>query len=63
MENTSTEKIISIVNAQKTYFKSGATLDISFRKEMLKISTGSKLRIESAIVYNRVVTTQCTFAS
>ena len=36
LENTPTEKIISIRDAQKTYFASGATLDISFRKEMLR---------------------------
>ena len=36
LENTSTDKIISIREAQKTYFASGATLDISFRKEMLR---------------------------
>lgn len=36
MENTTTEKIISIVQAQKSYFKTGATLDIKFRKEMLR---------------------------
>lgn len=36
MENTTTEKIISIVQAQKTYFKTGATLDIKLRKEMLR---------------------------
>lgn len=36
MENTSTERIISIAAAQKEYFSTGATLDIAFRKEMLK---------------------------
>ena len=36
MENTSTEKIQAIVNTQKDYFLSGATLDIKFRKQMLK---------------------------
>ena len=36
LENTTTEKIISIKEAQKTYFASGVTLDISFRKEMLR---------------------------
>ena len=35
MENTSTERIINIREAQKTFFASGATLDIKFRKEML----------------------------
>ena len=49
MENTSTEKIISIVNAQKAYFKSGATLDISFRKEMLKKLYDAINRWESRI--------------
>ena len=36
MENTSTEKIQAIAKAQKEYFLSGATLDIKFRKEMLR---------------------------
>ena len=36
MENTSTEKIQDIVSAQKKYFASGATLDIAFRKDMLR---------------------------
>ena len=35
MENTSTDKIIAIREAQKAYFHSGATLNISFRKAML----------------------------
>ena len=35
MENTSTERIIKIREAQKTFLASGATLDIKFRKEML----------------------------
>ena len=35
MENTSTERIIKIREAQKAFFASGATLDIKFRKEML----------------------------
>ena len=49
MENTSTEKIISIVNAQKAYFKSGATLDISFRKEILRKLYDAINRWESRI--------------
>lgn len=36
MENTSTENIIRIHQAQREYFLCGETLDISFRKEMLK---------------------------
>ena len=36
MENTSTERIEAVVKAQKEYFRSGATLDIKFRKEMLR---------------------------
>ena len=35
MENTSSERITSIVKAQKEYFRSGATLQVKFRKEML----------------------------
>ena len=36
MENTSTERIEAIAKAQREYFGSGATLDIKFRKEMLR---------------------------
>ena len=36
MENTSTEKIQAVVKAQKEFFLSGATLDIKFRKDMLR---------------------------
>ena len=36
MENTSTERIEAIVKAQREYFHSGATLDVTFRKSMLK---------------------------
>lgn len=36
MENTSTEKILAIAKAQKEYFLSGETLDIKFRKDMLR---------------------------
>ena len=36
MTGTSNEQIISIRNAQKDFFRSGATLDIKFRKAMLK---------------------------
>ena len=35
MESTSTERIIAVHDAQKAFFKSGATLDIKFRKAML----------------------------
>lgn len=36
MENTSSETIFRIHHAQREYFNSGATLDICFRKKMLK---------------------------
>ena len=36
MENTSNSKIVSIREAQKAYFHGGATLNINFRKDMLK---------------------------
>jgi aldehyde dehydrogenase (NAD+) len=36
MNNTPTDKIISIRQQQKAFFRTGATLDISFRKAMLK---------------------------
>lgn len=35
MESTSNERIICVHDAQKAFFKSGATLDIKFRKAML----------------------------
>ena len=35
MENTSTETIINIAQAQKAFFRNGTTLDVRFRKEML----------------------------
>ena len=35
MENTATERIISIADAQKAYFKTGKTLDVKFRMNML----------------------------
>ena len=37
VENSSYEYIAKVVEAQCNYFRSGATLDISFRKEMLKL--------------------------
>ena len=36
MENTSIEKIQNIAEAQKAFFRSGVTLDLKFRKEMLR---------------------------
>lgn len=36
MQNTSVEEIRGVVAAQKRFFRSGATLDIQFRKQMLK---------------------------
>ena len=38
------------------------TLLMRSGKEMLKVLTRTKLRVNSAVVDNRVVTTQCTFA-
>ena len=35
MKNTPETEILAIYNAQKEYFKTGATLDVSFRKKML----------------------------
>ena len=35
MENTSSDRIISIREAQKAFFQSGATLDVAYRKQML----------------------------
>ena len=36
LENTSDKRIIEICNAQREFFRSGTTLDIAFRKTMLK---------------------------
>jgi len=36
LANTPSEKIVSIREAQNAYFRSGRTLDVKFRKEMLK---------------------------
>ena len=36
MDNTSTDRILSISEAQKEFFRSGATLDVCFRKKMLR---------------------------
>ena len=36
MDNTYIEKIQSIAKAQRVYFRSGVTLDINFRKQMLR---------------------------
>ncbi len=41
MPNTPTSKIIGIHKAQRDFFKTGATLDISFRKEMLRKLLGA----------------------
>ena len=41
MNNTSTDKILAVQAAQKAYFQSGVTLDIKFRKEMLKKLLGA----------------------
>ena len=49
MNNTSTEKIISIAQAQKEFFRSGATLDIKFRKDMLKKLLGAMEKWESKL--------------
>ena len=35
MENTASDRIISIADAQKAYFKTGKTLDVKFRRNML----------------------------
>ena len=36
IENTSNEHISAVVAAQREFFRSGATLDITFRKQMLR---------------------------
>ena len=49
MKNTPTDKIISIAHAQKEFFRSGATLDIAFRKEMLKKLLGAMEKWEAKL--------------
>ena len=36
VENSSSEYILRVVASQRDYFRSGATLDVKFRKEMLQ---------------------------
>ena len=36
VENSSSEYILRVVASQREYFRSGATLDVKFRKEMLQ---------------------------
>ena len=36
IENSSTEYIVKVIEAQRYYFRSGATLDVTFRKQMLQ---------------------------
>lgn len=49
MENTSTEKIINILQDQREFFKSGATLGIPFRKQMLNKLLDAMEKWESRI--------------
>ena len=49
MKNTATDKIISIHQQQKSFFKTGATLDISFRKAMLKKLLGAMEKWEAKL--------------
>ena len=49
MENTSTEKIRAVVKAQKEFFLSGTTLDIKFRKDMLRRLSDAMDKWESRI--------------
>ena len=49
MENTSTEKIVSLTQAQREFFRSGATLDIEFRRKMLKKFLAAMDRWESRL--------------
>ena len=49
MENTSTEKIQEIAKSQREYFLTGATLDIKFRKDMLKRLSDAMERWEERI--------------
>lgn len=49
MENTSTEKIVSLTQAQREFFRSGTTLDIEFRRKMLKKFLAAMDRWESRL--------------
>ena len=49
MENTSTERIEAVVKAQNEYFRTGATLDIKFRKEMLRKFQSAMLKWENRL--------------
>ena len=49
LENTSTQKIASICSAQKEYFATGITLDIKFRKTMLRKMLGAMQKWEQAL--------------
>ena len=49
MENTSNEKIINIIEVQRAYFRTGATLDVGFRKKMLQKLLGAMEKWEKRI--------------
>ena len=49
MENTTTNKIIEIHSKQRDFFKTGTTLDIKFRKQMLKNFLAAMKKWESRI--------------
>ena len=49
MENTSTERIEAVVKTQNEYFRTGATLDIKFRKEMLRKFQSAMLKWENRL--------------
>ena len=49
MNNTPTDKIIEIHSKQRAFFSTGATLDIKFRKQMLKNFLAAMEKWESRI--------------
>ena len=49
LQNTTPEQIICIRNSQKEYFRSGATLDIKFRKTMLRKMLAAMDKWEEAL--------------
>ncbi len=49
MVNTATEKIIEIHSKQRAFFNTGATLDIKFRKQMLKNFLAAMEKLEGRI--------------
>ena len=73
LTNTPEERISGIIDAQRAFFKSGATLDLKFRKEMLqRLAAGMKdwesricdaLRIDLHKSYQEAVLTETSIVN